>query len=135
MIVVLPGFMSFISSGFWLAYFMQNIQGLDALVIALHLLPQEIAGISWNILAGVMLHKVNNTLILLCGSLSYLAANLLLAFMKPDSSYWAFIFPALILNVVGADFQFNVANVSAPQSGRPKLGALCAPSYLCHTTY
>lgn len=46
------------------------------------------------------------------GALSYFAASLLLSLMGSDSNYWAFMFPALVLNVVGADFQFNVANVS-----------------------
>jgi len=104
--------MAFLSANFWLAFYMQELQGLDSLTVALHLLPQAIAGILWNIIAGHILHVVNNTLIAAIGGICYLAANLLLAFMRPDSSYWAFIFPALILNVVGADFQFNIANVS-----------------------
>ena len=111
-LVVILGSMSFLSANFWLAFYMQELQGLDSLTVALHLLPQAIAGIIWNIIAGHILHVVNNTLIAVIGGVCYLAANLLLSFMRPDSSYWAFIFPALILNVVGADFQFNIANVS-----------------------
>ncbi|KAK7754053.1 hypothetical protein SLS62_003899 [Diatrype stigma] len=34
----------------------------------------------------------------------------------PDSKYWAFMFPGFILNVAGADFQFNVANIYVMQS-------------------
>lgn len=46
------------------------------------------------------------------GAVSYLASFLLLALMQPIRYYyWAFIFPALVLAVVGADLQFNVANV------------------------
>lgn len=60
---------------------------------------------------GFILHKVNNTIIMAIGAIAYLAGSLLLSFLKEDSNYWAFIFPALVLNVVGADFQFNVANV------------------------
>jgi hypothetical protein len=33
--------------------------------------------------------------------------------MKEDAIYWAYIFPALVLVVVGADIQFNVTNVCA----------------------
>lgn len=40
-----------------------------------------------------------------------LGAGLLLSFMTADSTSWAFIFPAPIPNVAGADIQFNVANV------------------------
>lgn len=104
--------MSFQASSFYLAFFMQEIRGYDPLSVAVHLLPQAIAGLLWNVLIGYTLHKVNNTLIIAVGSLSYLAANILLSLMRADSSYWAFMFPALILNVVGADFQTNVSNVS-----------------------
>lgn len=125
-IVAVLGFMGFQASAFYLAYFMQEIRGWDALTVAVHLLPQAIAGLLWNVLIGHTLHRVNNTLIMAAGALSYLAASLLLSLMHAESSYWAFMFPALVLNVVGADFQFNVANVSpllyslGPQSRSPE---------------
>lgn len=112
MVVTVLGFMAFQSSAFYLAYFMQEVREWSAIEIAVHLLPQAIAGMIWNVLIGHILHKVNNTLLMAAGALSYLAANLLLSLMSSGSNYWAFMFPALVLNVVGADFQFNVANVS-----------------------
>jgi predicted MFS family arabinose efflux permease len=111
-VVVLLGMMPFTASGFWIAFFMQDVQKLPTLTVAVHLLPMAIAGLAWNVVAGRILHKVNNTLIMIFGTLCFLAASLLLSFMRIDSSYWAFIFPALVLNVAGADLQFNVANVS-----------------------
>lgn len=114
MIVTVLGFMSFSSSAFWLAYFLQEMRHMDALVVAVHLLPQAIAGLLWNVIVGHILHRVNNSVIMAVGAISYFAANLLLAMMKSDSNYWAFMFPSLVLNVVGADFQFNVANVGPP---------------------
>ncbi|KAK6065839.1 WD domain-containing protein [Seiridium cupressi] len=110
-ITILLGMMGFTASGFWIAFYMQSVQQLPTITVAVHLLPMAIAGLTWNVVAGHILHKVNNTLIMIGGSLCFLAASLLLAFMKSDSSYWAFIFPALILNVAGADFNFNVANM------------------------
>lgn len=112
MTITVAGFMAFQAASFYLAYYMQQVRHWGALSIAVHLLPQAIAGLIWNVLIGYILHKVNNTLLMAAGALSYLVANILLSFMKEDSNYWAFIFPALVLNVVGADFQFNVANVS-----------------------
>jgi len=47
------------------------------------------------------------------GACSYVISFLLVAVQRYGDSYWAFIFPALILCVVGADFEFNVANVSS----------------------
>lgn len=92
---------------------MQQVQKLSTLNVAVRLLPMAIAGLLWNILAGRILHKVNNTLLMIFGAVSFLGAALLFSFMGPDSNYWAFVFPALVLNVAGADLQFNVANVRA----------------------
>ncbi|KAK7418350.1 hypothetical protein QQX98_003970 [Neonectria punicea] len=110
------GMMSFTSSNFWLALYMQEVSEYDALNVAVHLLPQVIAGIFWNIVAASILHKVNNTLIMALGSIAYVIANLLLTFQKADTLYWAFIFPSLVLNVFGADFQFNVTNMYVMQA-------------------
>ncbi len=111
-VVVLLGFMSFATSAFWLSLYMQNVLKFSSLTVAVHLLPQAIGGILVNVVAGLVMHKVNNKLLVGIGSLSYLGSVLLLANMKVDSSYWAFIFPSLLLSVIGADLQFNVANVS-----------------------
>jgi hypothetical protein len=104
--------MGFTASGFWIAYFMQSVQMLPTIMVAVHLLPMAVAGLAWNVVAAYILHMVNNTAIMIFGSLCFFAANMLFSFMKESSNYWAFIFPALILNVGGADLNFNVANVS-----------------------
>jgi hypothetical protein len=111
-VIVLLGFMSFSTSAFWLSLYMQNVLRFSALEVAIHLLPQAIGGILVNIVAGLVLHRVNNKLLTGIGALAYLSSVILLATMKEGSSYWAFIFPSLLLSVIGADLQFNVANVS-----------------------
>lgn len=103
--------MSFTTSAFWLSLYMQNVLRFSPLTVAVHLLPQAIGGIIVNIIAGLVLHRVSNKLLTFIGALAYFISALLLALMKEDSSYWAFIFPALLLSVVGADLEFNVANV------------------------
>jgi nitrate/nitrite transporter NarK len=108
--------MSFTTSAFWLSLFMQNVLGYSPLSVAVHLLPQAIGGILVNVIAGLILHKVSNKLLAGIGALAYLLSVILLATMSKDSSYWAFIFPALLLSVIGADLQFNVANVCLPCS-------------------
>jgi predicted MFS family arabinose efflux permease len=111
-VIVLLGFMSFSTSAFWLSLYMQNVLRFSALEVAIHLLPQAIGGILVNIVAGLILHRVNNKLLTGIGALAYLGSVILLVTMKEGSSYWAFIFPSLLLSVIGADLQFNVANVS-----------------------
>lgn len=93
----------------------------SALEVAIHLLPQAIGGIIVNIIAGLVLHKVSSKILTGIGALSYLGSAVLMANIKEGSSYWAFIFPALLLSVIGADLQFNVANVSFIPLSRPSL--------------
>ncbi|CZR60320.1 related to transporter (major facilitator superfamily) [Phialocephala subalpina] len=118
-IIVLLGFMSFSTSAFWLSLYMQDVLRFSALQVAIHLLPQAIGGILVNIVAGLVLHRVDNKLLTGIGALSYLGSVLLLANIKEGSSYWAFIFPSLILSVIGADLQFNVANMYVMSSLPP----------------
>ena len=70
-----------------------------------------IMGILINILAALILHKVSNKLLMGIGAFAYTAAFVLVGVNRYGDSYWAFSFPALCLCVVGADFEFNVANV------------------------
>ena len=73
-----------------------------------------IAGVLVNVVAAFVLHRISNKLLMAVGALAYVASFALLSGMDlgVTHSYWAFIFPALVLLVVGADFQFNVVNVS-----------------------
>ncbi|KAK5017991.1 hypothetical protein LTR39_001237 [Cryomyces antarcticus] len=87
-----------------------------------------IMGIAVNIVAGLILHKVSNKLLMGIGACAYTLSFLLLALNKSNSSYWAFCFPALLLCVVGADLEFNVANMyvmsSMPRSQQSVAGGI-----------
>lgn len=96
---------------FFLALFLQKGKNLSPLMVAVHLLPQVIVGVLVNILAGLLMHRVSNKLLVSIGAISYVAAFALLTSMHEGSSYWPFIFPALCLSVVGADFEFTVTNM------------------------
>jgi nitrate/nitrite transporter NarK len=49
---------------------------------------------------------------MLIGALGYTISFLLYSLNKTSYGYWPMIFPGLCLSVVGADFEFNVTNVS-----------------------
>jgi hypothetical protein len=68
------------------------------------------------VVAGAILHRVNNKLIMFVGALGYIAAFLLYSLNKTSYGYWAMIFPGLCCAVVGADLQFNVTNASSIQN-------------------
>ncbi|APA11462.1 hypothetical protein SS1G_04862 [Sclerotinia sclerotiorum 1980 UF-70] len=107
------GYMSFITNEFWIALYMQDVQKYTPLQIAARMLPQAVAGVFWSFLGQWLVQKVHGTIVMGIGSAMYLAGAILLLFIKEDTSYWMFLFPALVITVIGADFQFIVANLYA----------------------
>lgn len=105
------GFMGFSAVTFFLSLYLQEVKHLTALDITVRLLPMVVSGVTVNVICGLILHRVSNKLLTGIGALAYTASFLILSFMKEEAIYWAYIFPALILVVVGADIQFNVTNV------------------------
>jgi hypothetical protein len=109
---VLFGYMSFITNQFWTSLYMQNIQKLGPLHIAVRMLPQALAGIFWSFVGQNLVSRLNGTLLMAMGSIAYLIGATLLFFIREHTSYWKLLFPALVITVLGADFHFIVANVS-----------------------
>ncbi|KAJ5476153.1 hypothetical protein N7475_001882 [Penicillium sp. IBT 31633x] len=105
------GFMGFSAVSFYLALYFQEVKHLSALEITVRLLPMVVGGVLVNVICGLILHRVSNKVLTGIGALSYTAAFLVLGFMKEDAMYWEFIFPGLVLVVIGADIQFNVTNM------------------------
>lgn len=113
------GFMGFSAVTFYLSLYLQEIKHLTALDITVRLFPMVISGVLVNVVCGLILHRVSNKLLTGIGALAYTSSFLILSFMKEDAIYWAFIFPALVLVVVGADIQFNVTNMYVMSSLPP----------------
>ncbi|EPS31963.1 hypothetical protein PDE_06922 [Penicillium oxalicum 114-2] len=113
------GFMGFSAVTFFLSLYLQEIKHLSALDITVRLLPMVVSGVLVNVVCGLVLHRVSNTLLVGVGSLAYLASFLILSFMKQEAIYWAYVFPALVLVVVGADISFNVTNMYVMSSLPP----------------
>lgn len=97
---------------------MQDILGYSPLAVAVRLLPQAIGGTIVNIIAGLILHRVNNRLLTGFAALCLFLSSLLLTVMKEGDPYWPYMFPAMILSVMGVDLEFNVAFVSFPVNAR-----------------
>lgn len=111
--------MGFSATTFYLSLYLQEVKNLTALDITVRLLPMVVSGVLVNVVCGLVLHKVSNKLLTGIGALAYTASSLILSFMKEDAIYWAYIFPALVLVVVGADIQFNVTNMYVMSSLPP----------------
>jgi hypothetical protein len=104
--------MSFITNQFWISLYMQDIQMFPPLLIAARLLPQTITGILWSYFGQWLVSRVRGTYIMGAGALAYVGGATLLIFIRENTSYWRLLFPSLCITVMGADFQFIVANVS-----------------------
>lgn len=113
------GFAGFSSISFWLSLYLQEVKHRTALEITVRLLPMVVSGVSVNVVCGLILHRVSNKLLTGIAALAYTASFLILSFMNAETTYWAFIFPALLLVVVGADIQFNVTNMYVMSSLPP----------------
>ncbi|KAF2183966.1 major facilitator superfamily MFS-1 [Zopfia rhizophila CBS 207.26] len=122
------GFLGFPVLSFWLALYFQTALGYSSLNTGVHMLPMAVVGLLANLVAALILHKVSNKLLMGIGALAYLFSFILAAVQRYGDSYWAFSFPALCLCVIGADFQFNVANMyvisSMPPSRQSIAGSL-----------
>lgn len=117
--IMMTGFMAFTPGAFFIALFFQDVWHFSAIMTAVHVLPMAVMGMLVNLFAGLFLHKVSNKLLMLIGASAYTISSILLAMNRRHSSYWAFCFPAFCLNVVGADLEFNVANMYVMSSMPP----------------
>ncbi|RYO60401.1 hypothetical protein AA0116_g5770 [Alternaria tenuissima] len=111
MVVLVPGFLVFPPMTFFIALYLQELFHYSALLTAVHMLPMAVSGIIINVVAGLILHRVSNKILMGIGTLAYTIASILVAVQRSGDSYWAFTFPSLVIIVVGADFHFNVANM------------------------
>ncbi|KAL8642090.1 MAG: hypothetical protein Q9228_001175 [Teloschistes exilis] len=92
-------------------FFFQNIQALNALQAAIRFLPAIITGFVANMLVGLLVHRIRANWIVVISTLLSCSSPLLMALVQPKSTYWAFAFPAIMLNPIGADGIFPISNL------------------------
>ncbi|POR31082.1 Aminotriazole resistance [Tolypocladium paradoxum] len=109
--ILLLGYLSFPALFFFAALYLQELFRYSALVTAVCLLPAAVSGVIVNIIAGRVLHRVSNKLLMGIGAAAFTIAFLLAAVQRSGASYWAFTFPSLAIVVVGTDLEFNVVNM------------------------
>ena len=117
--ILMLGFMAFTPGSFFISLFFQRVWHWSPLEVAVHLLPMCVSGIIVNVVAGLILHKVSNKLLMFIGTSSYFLAFILLGLNRATDSYWPFCFPAFCIVVIGADLEFNVANMYVMSSMAP----------------
>ncbi|KAH8800675.1 major facilitator superfamily domain-containing protein [Xylogone sp. PMI_703] len=117
-------FMAFTSGTFWISLYLQRIKKSSAIHVAVQLLPQAIAGIIVNMILSLVLHRLSKRLLMGFACLALTTAYVLLSLMEEECSYWAFLFPALLLTATGMDISFNIANLYVMSSTPPNQQSL-----------
>ncbi|KAF2152699.1 integral membrane protein [Myriangium duriaei CBS 260.36] len=115
---------SFNSLETMLTFYFQDVQVLSPLQTSIRFLPAAVAGIIINLIAGAMVHRVSAHLLVNLGLFVTCAAPFLMTFAKPSSSYWTSGFLANVLNPIGTDCLFTVANLLITANFPPKTQAL-----------
>ncbi|KAF2878522.1 major facilitator superfamily-domain-containing protein [Massariosphaeria phaeospora] len=126
--ILATGFIGFPIFSFWIALYFQVELGYSSLETGVHMMPMFVCGLLANLVAALIQHRVSNKLLVAIGAVAYVTAFVLAAVNRYGDSYWAFAFPAFCLCVVGADFQFIVANMyvlsSMPANRQSVAGSL-----------
>lgn len=108
-------------------YFYQDFQGLSPLDTTLRFLPTGIMGFATALIVSQLLSRVPAYLMLAVGNTCVSISALLFAVpIPPQTTYWAWSFPAMVLSVFGADIAWPClilfTSHSLPQSDQA-LGA------------
>ncbi|KIV99075.1 uncharacterized protein PV09_09182 [Verruconis gallopava] len=109
--ILLLGFMSFSSSAFWLSLYIQRVYRTSSIMTAVYLLPMAIAGLMVNVVAGAVMHRISNKLLMGIAASAFTLAYLLFALNATRYPFWAMLFLGQVFSVVGVDLQFNVVNM------------------------
>ncbi|KAL8669976.1 MAG: hypothetical protein Q9224_007702, partial [Gallowayella concinna] len=100
-------FSSFNNYMIFSTYYYQEFKGLNPLQTMLRFLPTGPVGILTIIVVSQILARVKVNYIVLFGTICITISNLLFAVpISPDTTYWAYGFPAMCLSVMGADTLF-----------------------------
>ncbi|KAJ9641033.1 hypothetical protein H2199_005701 [Coniosporium tulheliwenetii] len=110
-------------------YFYQQYLGLSVIQTTLRFIPTGVVGIIVAFITAQLLSRVRGSFILMFGTLSVGIACLLFAVpIHPNTTYWAYGFPAMCLAVFGADTVYPSLTLftahSLPQEDQALGGAL-----------
>lgn len=110
-------------------YFYQDFQGLSTLDTTLRFLPTGVTGVITAAVVSQLLGRVPTYVMLAVGNTCVSVSALLFAApIPPDTVYWAWGFPAMVLSVFGADTTWPClilfTSHSLPQADQALGGAL-----------
>ncbi len=115
-IVVLFSFMSYGTFIWYLVAWQQEIRHWSALSTSFGLAPMAICATSTAFIAAWLIPRLAAQWILAIGALAALVAQVILATMPAQQSYWPSAFPATVIQSLCPDFIFTAAAIIASNS-------------------
>jgi hypothetical protein len=112
-------FFAFMSIGIYIWYvwiFLYTFRGFNPVMGGVAFLPLTILGTGAAFLAGWLVSRLPAQAILGVGCVAAIGSNVLLATTPVHQTYWAMIFPAMILIAFTADLIFAAAQIIASNS-------------------
>jgi MFS family permease len=91
--------------------YFQDIMSASPLQVVAWFAPLGVAGLLISVLEGFILHLVPGRVLLVIPGLGAVGSQLLLVFVPLGGSYWAWIFPAMVLGTIGLDLSTNLMTV------------------------
>ncbi|RPB16171.1 putative MFS multidrug transporter [Morchella conica CCBAS932] len=120
--VVAAMFMQYGGLGIFLLYstfYVDGVMGAGPLQIVAWFTPLFVGGMIIATVGGFVLHIISGTILMITAGVAWVIAPLLFAIMPEGASYWAFVFPAMIMATIGIDISFNITNIFIT-TGLPK---------------
>ncbi|RSL46781.1 hypothetical protein CEP51_015879 [Fusarium floridanum] len=114
--MIVSAFISFMSFGMLLWYvtvWNQEVRGYSVLLNAAAFVPLTVGGAGAAMLSAHIVRYIAAQYIFAVGSLATLVSLILIATMPEQQSYWAQVFPALLLASLGPDFLFTASQLIA----------------------
>lgn len=107
-------FFAFMGLGIYLWYvavLLQTIRGWDAVLVGCAFIPLAICGCGVAFLAAWLVPRLPAQIIVAIGCVATATINILLATTPAHQSYWAMIFPAMIVSAFTADLVFAASQI------------------------
>ncbi|KZT51676.1 MFS general substrate transporter [Calocera cornea HHB12733] len=94
---------AFTSWQYWATLYYQDYKQFEPIETTVRFIPMQIVGISINVVFALIAAHVSGHLLIVLGCIGTAIACLLFAIIDTNAIYWAYGFPAAVLDVFGAD--------------------------------
>ncbi|KAK4215485.1 major facilitator superfamily domain-containing protein [Rhypophila decipiens] len=88
-----------------------EVAGKTPLITAVWFVPMAAGGIVLATIGGFTLHLLPGRILLIISGVGSILSVLLFAVIRPEATYWAFVFPAMLCATIGVDICFLVTNI------------------------